>query len=389
MPGYELIGEEERAAVNELFDDGGVLFAHGFDGVRNGRYRVREFEEQFADYLGVNYAQAVSSGTAALKVALVAMGVKPGDEVITQAFTFVATAEAIIDVGAKPVFVNIDETLNMDPGDLERAVSEKTAAIIPVHMLGVAADLGRIHPIAEKYGIPVLDDTCESLGAEWGNEKLGTQSLASAWSFDAGKTVIAGEGGMITTNDEGLYQLAREYHDHGHMYNPNLPRGRDTHRIPGFNYRMTEVQAAIVSAQLKKLDYIVERNRCNSAVIESAVSDLDGVKMRSIPALCKPLCDTVIMQFESDEIASRCVMSLTENGLGTKNVPDAIEWHFAVYWGHMQDEIGCSQEESRILLKQSNDIVKRCVALPVLVNMTEEQVKNNADTVRMIVQELS
>jgi dTDP-4-amino-4,6-dideoxygalactose transaminase len=95
------------------------------------------------------------------------------------------------------------------------------------------------------------------------------------------------------------------------------------------------------------------------------------------------------MQFESDEIASRCVMSLTENGLGTKNVPDAIEWHFAVYWGHMQDEIGCSQEESRILLKQSNDIVKRCVALPVLVNMTEEQVKNNADTVRMIVQELS
>ena len=141
MPGFELIGEEERAAVNELFDDGGVLFAHAFDGVRNGRFRVREFEEQFADYLGVKYAQAVSSGTAALKVALVALGVKPGDEVITQAFTFVATAEAILDVGAKPIFINIDETLNMDPNELENVITEKTKAIIPVHMLGVAAPL--------------------------------------------------------------------------------------------------------------------------------------------------------------------------------------------------------------------------------------------------------
>jgi 8-amino-3,8-dideoxy-alpha-D-manno-octulosonate transaminase len=144
MPGFELIGEEERAAVNKWFDDGGVLFAHGFDDIRNNRYHVREFETQFAEYLGVNYAQAVSSGTAALKIALNALGVKPGDEVITQAFTFIATAEAIIDVGAKPVFVNINETLNIDPSELESAITDKTAAIVPVHMLGVAAVLSVI-----------------------------------------------------------------------------------------------------------------------------------------------------------------------------------------------------------------------------------------------------
>ena len=136
MPGFELIGKEERRAINDLFDDGGVLFAHGFDALRNGRYRVREFEKKFADYLGVNYAQAVSSGTAALKIALRALNIKPGDEVITQAFTFIAVAEAIIDLGAKPVFINIDETLNMDPEELKKSINKNTKAIIPVHMLG-------------------------------------------------------------------------------------------------------------------------------------------------------------------------------------------------------------------------------------------------------------
>ena len=164
MPGFELVGKEERKAVNNLFDDGGVLFAHGFDNMRSGRYHVREFEKQFAKYLGVKYAQAVSSGTAALKVALVALGVKRGDEVITQSFTFVAVAEAIVDVGAKPVFVNIDETLNMDPNELEAAITDRTAAIIPVHMLGVSVEQDKIHKIAKKYKLPVLDDACESLG---------------------------------------------------------------------------------------------------------------------------------------------------------------------------------------------------------------------------------
>ena len=130
MPGFELIGKEERKAVNELFDDGGVLFAHGFDNMRNNRYHVREFEENFSEYLGVKYSQAVSSGTAALKIALLALGVRPGDEVITQTFTFIATAEAIIDIGAKPVFVNIDETLNMNPNELESSIN--TILSIPI-----------------------------------------------------------------------------------------------------------------------------------------------------------------------------------------------------------------------------------------------------------------
>jgi len=376
MPGFELVGKEERDAVNKLFDDGGILFAHGFDNLRSKRYHVREFEQQFADYLGVKYAQAVSSGTAALKIALIALGVKPGDEVITQAFTFIATAEAIIDIGAKPVFVNINETLNMDPAELESAITPRTSAIIPVHMLGVSTDQAAILAIARKHNLPVLDDACESLGAEWGNEKLGAQCDVAAWSFDAGKTIIAGEGGMITTNNREIYLLSREYHDHGHMYNENLPRGKDTHRIHGFNYRMTEIQAVIAKVQLEKLSYIVEKNRNNYSIIESALLKIKGIKLRKIPKKCKPLCDTIIIQFENRSTANAFVEELKNEGLGTKNVPDAIEWHFVKYWDHMVSYFNLDINELKQSINTSSEILEKCVALPIMVKTKEDELKN-------------
>jgi 8-amino-3,8-dideoxy-alpha-D-manno-octulosonate transaminase len=389
VPGFELIGEEERKAVNDLFDDGGVLFAHGFDNIRNERYHVREFERQFADYLGVKYAQAVSSGTAALKIALIALGVKPGDEVITQAFTFIATAEAIIDIGATPVFININETLNMDFNELESAITDKTAAIIPVHMLGVATEQEKIHAIAKRYKIPVLDDACESLGAEWGNEKLGVQSDISAWSFDAGKTVIAGEGGMITTNNRELYLLAREYHDHGHMYNESLPRGRDTHRIHGFNYRMTEIQAVIAKVQLEKLDYIVKKNRENYSIIESVLSEIKSLKFRKIPGKCKPLCDTLIIQLDSKDMAVELVDRMKNEGLGTKNVPDAIEWHFAKYWDHMCFKMNLTHKKLIHKLSPSSKIIERCVALPIMVKTSLSEIKIISKKVSFIINDIN
>ena len=381
MPGFELIGKEERDAVNQLFDDGGVLFAHGFDGIRNNRYHVREFEEQFAKSLGVKYAQAVSSGTAAIKIALIALGVKPGDEVITQAFTFIATAEAIIDIGATPVFVNVDETLGMCAVELERAINNKTAAIIPVHMLGVAVEQDKIHFIARKYKIPILDDACESLGAEWDGEKLGAQADISTWSFDSGKTIIAGEGGMITTNNKELYMRAREYHDHGHMNKPNLPRGKDTCRFSGFNYRMTEIQAVIAKAQLKKLDYIVEKNRKFYSILETEIKSIQGVNFRKIPKKCIPLCDTLILQFDNKKIADDFVNNLNEMGLGTKNLPDAVEWHFAIYWEHLFEILGTNGKDFKLLLKPSIDIIERSVAIPIMV-------KTSLDTIQKQVKAL-
>ena len=388
MPGFELVGEEERKAVNDLFDDGGVLFAHGFENMRSGRYHVREFEKQFANYLGVKYAQAVSSGTAALKVALVALGVKRGDEVITQSFTFVAVAEAIVDVGAKPVFVNIDETLNMDPNELEAAITDRTAAIIPVHMLGVSVEQDKIHKIAKKYKLPVLDDACESLGAEWGNEKLGAQADIATWSFDGGKTITAGEGGMITTNNKELYLLAKEYHDHGHMNNPNFTRGRDTHRIHGFNYRMTETQAVIAKVQLGKLEYIVKKNKQNYSILESEIASLKGVRLRKIPDKSKALCDTLIIQLDNKELANKLVNIMKDKGFGTKNVPDAIQWHFAKYWDHMLHRIELSKNELEYSLKKSSKILECCVAFPIMVKTSESEMHLQSKIIREIIESL-
>lgn len=384
MPGYELVGEEEKSALIEIFDDGGILFAHGFDALRSGRYRVREFERAFASYLGVNYAQAVSSGTAAIKVALYAAGVRAGDEVITQTFTFIATIEAILDLGATPVFVDIDHTLNIDPSKIKSAITQKTKAIMPVHMLGVAADMDAINAIAEEYGLIVLDDNCESLGAEWGEEKLGIQGDACAWSFDAGKTIITGEGGMVTTNSLEIYNIAREYHDHGHQYNPQLPRGRDTRVRLGFNYRMSELQAAVGLAQLKKLDFIVQTNRRIYDDLAELLGGFKNVFLREIPIKNNPLCDTFIFSFRNKAMADTCVQMLAKNGLGTKNVPDAIEWHFAAFWEHLHPLLGISTAAFKEKYRDSESVINRCVALPILVKTTEAELENKKLILREI-----
>ena len=388
MPGFELVGQEELESIQEIFADGGILFRHGFDTMRNGRYRVIEFERAFADRLGAKHALAVTSGTAALKVALKALGVGPGDEVITQSFTFIATAEAIADVGAKPVVVNIDDSLNMDAGELEGAITKRTRAILPVHMLGVAADMDAITSIARSFNLPILEDNCESLGAEWDGKQLGTGGTACAYSLDFGKVITTGEGGMVTTDDEEIYKLAKEYHDHGHESNPSLPRGRDTRRIFGFNYRMTELQAAVGLAQVRKLDFIVETNRRNYARLQEGLRDISSLNFRTIPAKCKPLCDTFIFELPSAELAQKFVQRMGEKGLGTKNVPDAIEWHFAGYWDHLFANYGMSKVELWQSLLPSQQRLARCVSLPVMVKHTPEQIDENVSKLREIAREL-
>ncbi|MCW7460320.1 DegT/DnrJ/EryC1/StrS family aminotransferase [Leptospira bandrabouensis] len=389
MPGFELVGKEEREEINQLFDDGGILFAHGFDAIRNGRYRVREFEKAFADKIGVKYAQAVSSGTAAIKVALFAAGVRPGDEVITQAFTFIATVEAIIDLGAKPILVNVNETLNLDPIELKKAITPRTKAIVPVHMLGVACEMDKIQEIATEFNLAIIEDNCESLGARWNGKYLGTDSLACAWSFDAGKVIITGEGGMVTTNDEEVYKLAREYHDHGHEYNAKFPRGRDTHRIRGFNYRMSELQAAIGLAQLKKLDFIVSTNIENYNIYFEALKDLPNISFRRIPNKSQPLCDCLIFQLDTAEKAKWVVTEMNQQGLGTKNVPDAIEWHFARYWDHMLVELGMSKKELIDTMEPSERELSRSVAIPILVKMDKNTITSNAEKLVSILKKVN
>ncbi|MGH3050041.1 MAG: DegT/DnrJ/EryC1/StrS family aminotransferase, partial [Gaiellaceae bacterium] len=195
MPGYELIGDEERDALVRWFEESnGVMFAHGFDARRNGVYKVREFEAAVAERFGVPHAQAVSSGSTAVLVALRALGIGHGDEVITQSFTFVATVEAIIEAGATPVIAEIDDSLNLDPQRLEQFVTPRTKAIVPVHMAGAPADLDPILAFARERGIAVIEDVAQAVGGSYHGRPLGTIGDAGTLSFDFAKNITTGEG---------------------------------------------------------------------------------------------------------------------------------------------------------------------------------------------------
>ncbi len=282
MPGYEWLGEAEKEQVNEVLDTG-ILFRYEFKNERKGIYKVREFEEKFAEYTGAVYAHAVTSGTAALKAALTALEVRPGDEVITQGFTFVATFEAIIESGAVPVPAEIDETLNMDPADFEKKITKKTKAVIPVHMLGSPARIQEIIEIAAKHDIKVIEDTAQALGAAVGGKKLGTWGDMGTFSFDFYKTVTTAEGGMVVTNNRELYVRVSEYCDHGHDHNPEVGRALEGRNFLGFNYRMNELQGALGIAQLSKLEDMIQRQQENQALIRETLESTEGITLRRLP----------------------------------------------------------------------------------------------------------
>ncbi|PLX49598.1 MAG: DegT/DnrJ/EryC1/StrS family aminotransferase [Desulfobulbaceae bacterium] len=388
MPGFEVFGAEEKKEIMEVLDTG-VLFRYEFAEQRNNIFKVREFEEKFAGYCGSGYGQAVTSGTAALKVAMAALGIGPGDEVITQGFTFVATWEAIFDVGAVPVFTEVDETLNMDPADLEKKITKKTKLIIPVHMLGAQARIKEILAVADRHSIPVLEDTAQAPGAKLGGKALGSFGVCGTFSFDAVKTITTGEGGMVITDDEHLWRRMSEYHDHGHdhVVNPG-GRGGEGRDFIGFNYRMMEIQGAIGLAQLAKLDDIVAGQRRNKAAIKEAAAHIPGVTFRTILDEQGDSASFLGFFLPDAEAAARVNAILADNGAGA--IPfGSNTWHFYPKWEHLLNGSTLARSgwpfqsgggKRRVVydadvLPQSAAIMDRLLVYPVPVNLTEERLR--------------
>ena len=334
MPGFEVFGDKEKQEIMEVLETG-VLFRYEFGEQRKGIYKVRTFEEKFAEYCGAGYGQAVTSGTVALKVALAALGVGPGDEVITQGFTFVATWEAIFDVGAIPVFTEVDKTLNMDPADLERKITEGTKAIIPVHMLGSGARIDEIMAVADQHGIPVIEDTAQAAGGTWRNKRLGTFGKCGTFSFDAVKTMTTGEGGMVITDDEKLWRCMSEYHDHGHDHVPNPGgRGGEGRSFIGFNYRMMELQGAIGLAQLAQLDDMIGAQKKNKAAIKDVVSRIPGVTFRTLVDEEGDTATFFAFFLPSPGKAQEVNTILQDNGAGAISFASNT-WHYYPKWEHL------------------------------------------------------
>lgn len=385
MAGAELIGQEEIKEVVEILETG-VLMRYGFDAQRKGMFKVREFEEAFAKYCGTNYALGVTSGSAALKVALTALDIGPGDDVLVPAFTFLATYEAVMEVGAIPIMVDIDETLNLDPKEIAKKKTPYTKAVIPVHMCGSAACIDTILEEARKHKLLVLEDNAQGCGASFKRKKLGSFGDMGCFSFDYVKTVTTGEGGMVITNNKDLYHRAEWYHDHGHDHNPKVSRALEGRTILGFNYRMNELQGALGLAQLRKLDYICSEQRKNKKIIKDALAQVPGVQFRKLPDPEGDSATFLAFNLPEEGVALTYQKLLAAEGVDTVCYKNNL-WHYVPNWEHfLARSTAISKkypftdpsykgkiEYSRASIPYAEDILGRTLVIQIMVKMGQEK----------------
>ncbi|HXY42466.1 MAG TPA: DegT/DnrJ/EryC1/StrS family aminotransferase [Vicinamibacteria bacterium] len=326
-PGREWIGKEEREAVLEVVESG-HLFRYGRPEDPGFKAKVYTFEQELAAACGVKHAVATTSGSASLIAALLAAGIGPGDEVVVPAYTFVATYSSIIFCGAVPVLAEIDETLDLDPSDVEKRITPRTKAIMPVHMLGNPCDMAAILAIAAKHGLTVIEDACQAAGASYRGRRVGSLGRIGAFSLNVFKTITAGDGGAVVTDDTELYHRAFAIHDQGHL---PLRTGVEvgTRSILGLNFRMNELTGAVALAQLRKLDAILATLRAKKARFKRLIGGIPGVRFRKLPdpdGECATLC-TVIF----DDAARAAAVA---QRLGTTTV-ERSGWHVYANMEHV------------------------------------------------------
>ncbi len=283
-PGMELVGEEEIEEVLQVLRAGylyryGISTADGDDPRFQGK--VYQLEQEVAAMSQVRYAVAVNSGTSALLAAMVALGIGPGDEVIVPGFTFVASISAIVYTGAVPVLAEIDRTFNLDPEDVKAKISPRTKAIMAVHMMGNPARLYELKKVAEENNLYLIEDCCQAFGAAYSGRPIGSVGHVGAFSFNIYKTITSGDGGMVITDDEELYRRAFAFHDQGHS---PLRTGVEIGERPflGLDFRYTELQAAVLLAQLRKLPGLIDLLQTKKRHFKAALADLPGLEFREV-----------------------------------------------------------------------------------------------------------
>lgn len=329
MPGTEIFDQMEIDAVCDVLRRK-MVHRYSSHTARKGVYRVSEFEEALAVRLGARHAQAVVNGTSALFVGLKAMGIRPGDEVITSAFTFIATVEAIYGCGAVPVLADIDESLGMDPASVESKITPHTKAIMPVHMFGAATRLEPILKLGKKYGIPVVEDSCEVTGGTYRGKALGTFGLWGTYSFDPNKYITVGEGGAIVTDDDALYKTIEYYQDHGHVHRLDIERGDEDKCGLGLNFRMNEIEGALGLVALKKMDKALSLLRETKRKVVEGVAGT-GLKRRDVPNPEGDIATHIVFLLPTAEAAKKFKAVTAECGMPVGIIADNT-WHYAKHW---------------------------------------------------------
>ncbi len=345
-----LIGEEEKRAVEEVLNSGMLVSGP----------KVKEFEEKFAKLCGVKHAIAVSNGTAALHAALFALGIEPGDEVITTPFTFVATANAILMLGAKPVFADVEEeTFNLDPNEVLKKITPKTKAILPVDLYGQIHDYEAISKIAKEYNLKVLEDACQAVNAELNGKKAGCFGDIAAFSFYATKNMITGEGGMIVTNNDDYAELARRFWHHGQS-----EKTRYEYYHLGYNYRMMDLQAAIGLEQLKKIEDFTQKRIRNAQKLIDGLQKIPRIKVPTIKNEAKHVFHQFTIKVKPE------VRDLLVNYLKEQGISCGIYYPKALHLFPPFAKLGYKAGDFPVAERLSKEVI----SLPVHPALTEEEI---------------
>ena len=390
MPGFEIFGAEERKQVNEVLETG-VLMRYGFDGMRNNHWKAKEFETAFAKRMGTEYCQLVSSGTAALTVALASAGIGAGDEVIMPTFTFVASFESILALGAVPILVDIDDTLTLDPKAVEAAITSKTKCVMPVHMCGSMADLDALKAICEKYNLILLEDACQAPGGTYKGKPLGSYGHLGCFSFDYVKTITCGEGGAIITNNAEFAKHADHYQDHGHDH-VGKDRGAESHPFMGYNFRISELNAAVGLAQLGKLDGILRTQKENYTILREALETVDGVTFRTVPEGGEENYSFLNFFLPTEELAKKAHKALSENGVDACFYWYTNNWHYINGWEHLRNlkSLGNLPSEVKNQMQDLNNtdfsksdaVMGRTISSLIKIGWSEKQVRDRAEAMK-------
>jgi len=390
MPGYELWSDKERKEVNDVLETG-ILMRYGFDGPRKGIWKSKELEAAISETFGCKYAQLTSSGTSALTTAMSALGIGYGDEVITPSFTFVASFEAVLSVGAVPVLVDVDETLTLNPDAVRKAITSKTKAIMPVHMCGSMADLDALLAICKEHNLILLEDACQSIGGTYKGKHLGSIGHAGTFSFDFVKTMTCAEGGVVMTNSEDVYIKSDGYTDHGHDHK-GVDRGADLHPFIGYNYRISELHAAVGLAQIKRLPEFLALQKKNHTQLINILKQVQEITFRRIPDPAGDSCSFISWFLPTEEITKAVVAELKAQGILAGNFYwFDNNWHYIRKWDHLKNSVTLNalhpEMKAKVMEQANKDfavsdaILSRCISTSISLLWTEAQISEKGEKI--------
>ena len=386
MPGTELFGAEERKEIEDVLSTG-IMFRFNHDAQRNNIWKAKDFEAEAKKITGAKYALAVSNGSAAILAALAASGIGAGDEVICPPFTYIATIEAVLMLGALPVFAEIDETLCLSAEGIKKVITPKTKAVCLVHMCGGNANMDAIMTVVKEHNLKLVEDAGQAFAASYKGTATGLFGSAGAYSFDFFKIATAGEGGIFVTNDENVYKLADSYCDHGHDHVGNN-RGMENHPIIGFNYRISELHAAVGAAQTRKVPAIREANLKNKAFLQKELSKVAGISFSKLGDDNGDSGTFLNILMPDTETAKRTVDEFNKAGVGGFNYWFTNMYHFINQWEHIKglktasklaiQVLGAPQDYNNLQIPKTQEVVGRLISFGIRCTWTEEELKTLA-----------